>query len=185
MKTLLKKIGHCLLGDYAAYFIYARSAEPLFSQEASGNHRVALVDATVIDASADPLMREQAFYAGAGAHAYACFEDGRIVGLCFYWFGERYLKRNFWPLAQDEAKIVQIVTLPEMRGRGVAGSLITFSFDDMVRKGFSRAYVRIWHSNTPSLRAFERVNWKRIALVVEINPLRRQRPIRLRFRVKN
>ena len=184
MKELLKKIGHRLLGDYSAYFIYEREVpSPESIVEVPATHEVVLVDSTAIAASADPLMQEQAGYAGPGAYAYACLEGSRIVGLCFYWFGDRYLQRNFWPLKTKEAKLVQIITLPEMRGRGVAGALISFSFRDMAQKNFSRLYARIWHSNTPSLHAFERAGWVRIALVIEINPFRRQRPHRLYWRM--
>lgn len=144
-------------------------------------YRVAEVDEAAIKLSPDALIREQAGYAGPGSYAYGCFDGERIVGLCFYWFGERYRKRNFWPLADREAKLVQIVSHPEFRGRGVATMLIMHSSQDLIDKGFRRTYARIWHSNTPSIRAFERAGWNRIALVLEINPLRRRRPIRLRF----
>lgn len=186
MKVFAKKLTHIILGEYSAYHVYARSNEgsspPQLS--AASPFRVAEVDESAIKLSPDALIREQAGYAGPGTHAYACFDGDRIVGLCFYWFGERYLKRNFWPLADGEAKLVQIVSLPEIRGRGVATTLIKSSFLDMSEKGFSRSYARIWHSNTPSLRAFERAGWMRVALIIEINPLRRSRPIRMLFNAR-
>ena len=181
MKDLTKKLAQTLLGEYSAYYIYSWS-----NGEASPGWlgmpaalRVATVDEMVIQSSVDPLIREQAGYAGPGSHAYACFIDDRIVGVCFYWFGERYRSRNFWPLADGEAKLVQIISLPEMRSRGIATRLIAASSQDIIQKGFSRSYARIWHSHTASLRAFERAGWKRVALVVEINPLRQSRPIRI------
>lgn len=183
MKDFAKKLAHIILGEYSAYYVYARSNESTSPPQpsAASPFRVAEVDESAIKLSPDALIREQVGYAGTGSHAYACFDGDRIVGLCFYWFGERYLKRNFWPLAEGEAKLVQIVSLPAIRGRGVATTLIKSSFQDMSKKGFSRSYARIWHSNTPSIRAFERAGWMRIALVLEINPLRRMRPIRMRL----
>ena len=183
MKSLLKRVAGALLGDYAPYQIYAIEAAPAAADppRAGGGLVVREVDAAAIGASPDALVREQAGYAGEGARAYACLRDGRIVGVCFYWFGERYLKRNFWPLAEGEAKLVQIVVLPELRGQGIAAALVGGSARDMLGRGFGRAYARIWHSNTPSLRAFERAGWKRIAFMLEINPLRSKRPLRLRF----
>jgi len=183
MKGVAKKLAQTILGEYSAYYVYARSVEGGSSAqpEATLPFRVEWVDESVIQCSPDPLIREQAGYAGPGSHAYACFDGDRIVSICFYWFGDRYLKRNFWPLADGEAKLVQIVSLPEIRGRGVATKLIKSSFQDMMEKGFSRIYARIWHSNTPSIRAFERAGWMRVALVLEINPLRRSQPIRMRF----
>jgi len=186
MKGVAKKLAQTILGEYSAYYVYARSVGGGSSTqpEATLPFRVEWVDESGIKCSPDPLIREQAGYAGPGSHAYACFDGDRIVGICFYWFGDRYLKRNFWPLADGEAKLVQIVSLPEIRGRGVATQLIKSSFQDMMEKGFSRIYARIWHSNTPSIRAFERAGWMRVALVLEINPLRQSQPIRMRFASK-
>jgi len=183
MKELAKKLTQTILGEYSAYYVYSRSIEggSPFRPEAALPFRVEWVDESAIKCSPDPLIREQAGYAGPGSHAYACFDGDRMVGMCFYWFGDRYLKRNYWPLADGEAKLVQIISLPEIRGRGVATMLIATSFEGMIQRGFSRAYARIWHSNTPSIRAFERAGWTRVALVLEINPLRRSRPIRMRF----
>lgn len=185
MRELAKKLARLLFGDYSAYLIYTRSAgDASPTRPGSVTFTIGPVDESAINASPDPLIREQAGYAGPGSYAYACFDDDRIVGVCFYWFGERYLKRNFWPLGDKEAKLVQIISLPQARGRGVATALITASCQDMMQKGFSRVYARIWHSNTPSLRAFERAGWRRVALVFEINPLRRNKPIRLCLRSK-
>lgn len=183
LKELAKKLARLLLGDYSVFQVYSRptqSASPC--QRRHPQHlTVVPVDEAAINSSLDPLIREQVGYAGPGAHAYACIEKGRIVGVCFYWYGDRYLQRNFWPLVEGEAKLVQIVSLPDVRGQGVATMLIASSCHDMGKKGFHHAYARVWHSNTPSLRAFERSGWTRTALVIEINPLRQKRPIRLRF----
>ena len=121
-------------------------------------------------------------YLGHQANAYGCFFEQRLIGLCVYWHGERYAARNFWPLRSHEAKLVQIVVSPEMRGRGVATALIEVSARGMADCGFNTLYARIWHSNLPSIRAFQRAAWRRIALVAEINPLRCARPIRLQWK---
>lgn len=183
MKALIKQWAHVLLGDYSPYYIYARSAaEGVPSLPISTtDYRVESVDETALKNSADALIREQAGYAGTGSHAYAVFEGERIVAVCLYWFGTRYLTRNFWPLVEGEAKLVQIVVHPDMRGRGIAPRLITASSQALFQQGYTRVYARIWHSNTPSLRAFERAGWTRIAFVLEINPFRRRRPIRIRL----
>lgn len=187
MKALAKKLAHMVLGEYSAYYVYAQSAQGAkhAATQITSTFSVRKMDASMIRSHADATIKEQADYAGIEAHAYACFDDERIVGVCFYWFGNRYLQRNFWPLAAGEAKLVQIISLPEMRGRGVATTLVAQSCRDMMQRGFHQTYARIWHSNTPSLRAFERAGWRRIALVIEINPFRRSRPVRLRFSSKS
>jgi GNAT superfamily N-acetyltransferase len=182
VRDLAKRISRIVLGEYSAYYIYARAA-PAIEVESNREFHVEAVSQIAISASDDPLIREQAFYAGPEAEAYACFLGSRIIGVCFYWYGKRYESRNFWPLRNCEAKLVQIVSLPDFRGRGVARTLIGASFRAMDQRGFRRAFARIWHSNVASLRAFERAGWVRIALVIEVNPLRRKRPIRICIRL--
>lgn len=183
MKALLKRLAHVVLGDYSIYRILERHAgagpAPMPPQAAA--FAIGPVTRAEIEASADPLMREQAFYAGEGAYAYACRDGGRIVGLCFYWYGERYRPRGFWPLQEGQAKLVQIITAADMRGRKVAPALIAASSADMAGQGFERLFARVWHSNTPSLRAFALAGWQPCALVLELNPLRRARPWRWRM----
>lgn len=176
MKTLVKKLARWLLGEYSPYYIYAHALAPAAhsSQDAGAVFQVRLVDETALSTSSDALIRAQTGYAGEGSHAYAAYDGERIVGVCFYWFGERYRTRNFWPLADGEAKLVQIVVVPDARGRGIASRLIKASSPDLMQQGFRRAYARIWHSNTPSVRAFERAGWTRIAFVFECYPFGRR-----------
>lgn len=182
MKSLIKSAVRLVTGEYSAYAILACRPDPNAPVEAGG-YQIKVVEEADIRNSPDELMRTQAVYAGEGAVAYACMDGERIVGLCFYWHGARYLTRNFWPLRDGEAKLVQIITLPEMRGKGIAGQLIGFSSADMGQRGFKRCFARVWHSNTPSLRAFAKAGWERCAFVVEFNPLRRAKPMRLQFKV--
>jgi GNAT superfamily N-acetyltransferase len=183
MKNLLKALARVVLGDYAPYYILecgpAQGAQP--GPAGNARYRVAPIDEAAIRNCPDPLIREQANYAGADALAYACLDGDRIVGICFYWHGARYLTRNFWPLKPREAKLVQIITSPDMRGKKVAGTLIAASCTHVLAAGFERAYARVWHSNEPSLRAFYGAGWTRRALVLELNPLRRKKPMRLRL----
>jgi RimJ/RimL family protein N-acetyltransferase len=185
VKSLLKHLLHLLFGDYAIYHIYAcptaDSAPPHLPKTA--RFKVLEVGQAELADSADSLIREQAGYLGEDSFAFACCDGNRIVGVCFYWFGARYKKqRNFWPLAEHQAKLVQILTLPEMRGREVATTLVALSIRVMREKGFERNFARIWHSNTPSVRAFTRAGWRYVTTVVEINPFRRKRPFRIRLR---
>jgi RimJ/RimL family protein N-acetyltransferase len=179
-KSLLKRLARVVLGDYAPYQIYACDTAGVAA--VADGQAVQVVDQATLEADPSSLIRAQAVYAGEGARAYAATLDGRIVAVCFYWWGGRYLKRNFWPLREGEAKLVQVIALPEARGRGVATALIAASCRDMGLHGFMRTYARVWHSNMPSRRAFERAGWKRVALVIEANPLRRRRPLRLQLR---
>jgi len=183
MKSFLKRLLHLLFGEYAIYRIYTcptADSGALYSSK-TPHFAVRQVDESELANSTDSLIREQTGYLGENSFAFACFDGERIVGVCFYWFGERYRKRNFWPLDEHQAKLVQIITLPEMRGREVASTLVAVSTYAMREKGFKRNFARIWHSNTPSLRAFTRAGWTYVTTVVEINPLRLRRPLRIRL----
>jgi hypothetical protein len=52
----------------------------------------------------------------------------------------------------------------------VATALIAGSYADMRHHGIEHCYARIWHSNYPSLNAFEKANWQPISTVIEFHP---------------
>lgn len=185
LKGLVKKLARLLLGEYSPYYIYCLACDRIAASQAPDHElSVRSIDDSILASTESAVMREQADYFGAESLGFGCFLEDRLVGLCFYWYGDRYRQRNFWPLQDGEAKLVQIIVLPEARGRGVATMLIDRSAVEVARQGFRKLYARIWHSNVPSLRAFERAGWQRIALVVEINPFRSARPIRFCKRLR-
>lgn len=169
MKPLLKWLAQRLLGDYVIYRVVAFDVRSTGSTPAEDG--IVEVDATAVRASGDALVREQAGFCGDGANVFAVIESGRIVALAAYWHGERYRSRNFWPLQPGEAKLVQIVTVADRRGAGLATRLIQASACRMAELGFGRLYARIWHSNHPSLAAFARAGWHGIATVIELQPM--------------
>ena len=180
IKPALKTLARWLLGDYTFYQIYRLCPGQLLSDQAiqDGLH-FDTVGQQQLEDSGDELIREQGFYLGADCFAFGCFDQQRIVAVCFIWHGERYKTRNFWPLAADEAKLVQIITLPDYRGRRIASRLIGYAAKSVLEQGFSALYARIWHSNLPSIAAFERTGWRKIATVIELFPFKRKRPLRL------
>jgi len=183
MRPLAKKLAKLIFGDYAVYYIYACKAgqEERFASIATGL-RFAPVEKPQVEASKESFIADQAPYHGSEAHAYGCFRGRDVVGLCYFWYGERYRARNFWPLADDEAKLVQIVVSPRMRGRAIATNLIACASEDMFQKGFRCLYARIWHSNTPSRRAFQRAGWIRVATVIQVQPVSWLAPLRMVIR---
>jgi RimJ/RimL family protein N-acetyltransferase len=185
MKDLIKKIARILLGEYTIFKIVSRTKANLPPKSIKElPFTFGLVTPEAIANSSDELIRKQAYYHGTeDVRAYACFDGERIVGVAFCWFGDRYrtLRRNFWPLASGQAKLVQIITLPEMCGKGIATALYYHASKHMLENGFSRIYARIWHSNTPSLIAAQRAGWKVIGTVIEIYPLGMEKPLRISF----
>lgn len=167
-----------LMRDYEAYWILEGEAVRDRAECAAAGVAVRRTDAGELLGLGSPLLREQAWYAGTGTHAFLATLHGEAAGLCVYWHGERYRTRNFWPLRADEAKLVQIVVEPAWRGRGVATALIACSARELGAAGFVRFYARVWHSNAPSIAAFHRAGWRRIALVLTAVPLGMRRRVR-------
>lgn len=173
IKPLLKRAARWLFGDYAAYFIYSigpQDRSALRAEDRPDTLQFVPLTSDIHFSGSDPLIAEQQWYGGEDSYGYACIDGTQVVGVCYFWTGDRYRTRNFWPLKSNEAKLVQVVVAPETRGRGVATSLIRFAADSMLEDGFERLYARIWVTNAPSIRAFERAGWCRIAMVAGIYP---------------
>ncbi len=178
--NFIKRLSRLFFRDYSIYHIYRQKCADEIASSDIG-FRFEQVDEKAITGSKDEMIVQQAWYCGECSHAYACMNDARIVGLCFFWYGKRYSTRNFWPLKENEAKLVQLIVLPEMRGRRIASRLIEFATHDMSRLGFRYVYARIWWSNRSSLRAFERAGWRRIATVIDVYLRDQTKPLRLKL----
>lgn len=170
VKALLRRV----LGEYAYYGI-------LRVDPASANQPVdvqlSLRQLGSIDelrTSPHPEVAQLVGYDGAQAKCFVAEEAGEIVAACWYWFGETYQRRNFWPLGPNEAKLVQITSAITRRGRGVADALIRYSAARMFESGFEALYARVWHSHGASRRFFEKAGWRNHAKVVEMRPFDRR-----------
>ena len=175
MREAVKKLVGAALGEYSTYLIYGWGPGDgtADSSTLASRFEVRPMDGAAVAGISSSVLKDQSSYAGDGAVTYGCFDGNRVAGLCFYWHGARYRRRNFITLEAGEAKLVQIITDSDMRGQGVARTLIAASSGDMAHRGFRRLFARIWHSNQASISAFEHAGWSRMGLIVEINPLRR------------
>lgn len=188
MKELLKSLFGKLLAEYSIYWIYQypgpnnqASASPA---EIMGQSIRRLTPEDVTN-SASEVIRDQAGFLGEEAIAYGFIEGEDITAICVFWYAQRYAKRNFWPLKSGEAKLVQIITDPNFRGKGAATRLISAASASLLSGDFTTLYARVWHSNTPSIKAFERADWKRKALALELKPFKNKRGIKVFIPWKN
>lgn len=177
MRRLLRAVASPILGPIEPYHVLRLDgvSRSIKSSDTPSVRRVTVQD---IESSRIEEMRDQAWYCGAESASFAWTEDSEIVALCFYWWGDRYRKRNFWPLATGQAKLVQIIVASSHRGAGIARQLIEASAQQMLDDGFERLYARVWHSNRPSLTAFNAAGWSRVATVVRCTPRWRTHPLR-------
>ena len=184
---ILKNIIKLILGDYSLYRIYlfdAKVENPGKNQTSVNlNSKLSEIsDISLLQASPYKEIAILESYGGDGAYGFGAWNNkGELVSACWFWDKVRYQSRNFWPLKEKEAKLVQINTSLAYQGQGIARNLLLFATDKMTQKGFERIYARIWHSNTPSLKAFEKAGWKYVAFVIEIFPLGRKKPFRWRI----
>jgi RimJ/RimL family protein N-acetyltransferase len=186
VKAVAKRLAEWFAGPYGIYVVLrSPDAGATGGVPALEAARVGPVDADGLRAAPAETMQSQAWYCGPGSMAFAYRDGTEILGVCVFWFGERYATRNFWPLREGEAKLVQIVVVPEARGRGIAGSLIAVALPAMSRAGFRTCYARVWHSNAPSLKAFLKAGWTRVAWVAEVFPFRSKWRWRFRWRFRD
>lgn len=175
LRSCAKQVARSLLGDYKIYRIYeldlAGMGDIDFIIPAERGYKCREVSKKDVLAAADEGVRERAFYGGDGALAFAVCWQGEIVCLQWYWFGDRYLQRNFWPLKEREAKSIDLYTVPSHRGQGLATMLKVYAAGEMRKKGFRSLYSRIWHSHVASCRVSEKAGWRNMALVLEFHPL--------------
>src|SRR6185437_15786894 len=163
VKPLMKFFIKSILGDYEIYSIYCRDGSAVDSADPA----VRVADKEQLLRSEVPEFRALANYDGEEARCFVHEEVQTILCVCWYWYGEQYrTQRGFWPLLADDAKLVQITTLPAARGWGLARRLIVGSAWVLTEAGFTRLYARVWRGHRASEKAFEAAGWQRIAWVV-------------------
>ena len=181
--SALKSLAHIVFGEYALYEIYALSlnhADPAKKVERDLVLAPILDPAELATAPAEEV-RQLARYAGPDAACFAAWKQGRMAAACWFWFGETYKQRNFWPLDEGEAKLVQITVDQEFRGQGIARQLLRYAADVMRQRDFKQLFARIWHSNLASIKAFEAAGWRNVAIVAELHPVWTSKPLRLKW----
>jgi ribosomal protein S18 acetylase RimI-like enzyme len=166
----IKSCIRTIFPEYAFYRVYSVETSATQELEECLWLMGPINDVREICSSPDPALRSLAQYAGDEAFGFGAWDNGKLAAVCWFWAGKRYQTRNFWPLLTHEAKLVQITTSTACRGRGIASSLIKFAGTEMKKAGFERLFARVWHSNRPSIAAFERAGWRYTAFVLEIRP---------------
>jgi GNAT superfamily N-acetyltransferase len=179
MKSLWRSLARSIC-DYDLYRIYCSKHATPTQTQADGTLKLAAIDhSSSLTLSTASELRRLRDYAGNEAQGFGAWLDGELAGSCWYWWGSRYLNRNFWPLSDGEAKLVQITVAAAFRRRGVATRLVEYSAAEMMDRGFSALYARIWHSHTSSMAVFEKAGWAPLAFVAEVAIRGLSRPLRV------
>jgi GNAT superfamily N-acetyltransferase len=172
--------------DYACFKVYSMGlGDPHVDRLDALPDGYRFDEITSEDLLASPFqtLRDCAWYGGADSFLYALRRsDGVITCLQCIWSGDRFRQQGFWPLGDQEAVSVHLVTPDEERGKGLATYLKQQSARRMRDRGFTRLYSRIWWTNTASLRVSEKVHWSHLATIVELMLPGRARPVRFVMR---
>lgn len=186
IRRLAKAAIRKVITDYDLYTILRAPdviAEPAGREDVRFDR---VTDLQIVRDAPGAIIRDQAGLGGEEAAGFGAWIDGRLVSACWFWWGERYrVSRMLWPLADHEAKLVQIGTDDAFRGRHIAPDLIQYAGYHMRLQGAGRLYARVWHSNKPSIKAFRRAGWTPAAWVgrIALSPPRYYRLV-LRWRPK-
>lgn len=180
--ALAKRGLGALLADYRINWIYALARE---DARAPGAAEPEAVDANLVTkllASDCEQLRKAARYTEAGMPGYAIVERGEPLCVVHFANAAHYDRAGTWPLSDGEWSLIDIVTAPQARGRGLAPRLIRASAARMFDERGARALSAfIWWSNAPSIAAFRRAGWRRVALSLEWRRSDRWRHIHLRL----
>lgn len=174
--ALLRRLGV----DYACFHVYtlplstaAGSATPV-----PAGYRFAELAIADLEGSPHPELRDCSDYMGEHAQAFGLFRDDGVLACAqCVWFGPRYERVAFWPLAPHEAASMHLVTVPAERGRGLATCVKQGSARVLHERGFTRLYSRIWWTNDPSLRVSEKAGWSRVGTTLEVTLPGLRRPL--------
>jgi len=171
-----------VVSDYAAYRIYMLERPTSLSAD-SGELKPA--DTHALAGSQSTILTKLSDWSGPGAHGFMLCDDGQPAAVCWYWYGEQYrAKRNFWPLAQGDVKLIELGVRENARGKGLAVKIVVDSAERIFALGFRRLFARVWHSHAASYRAFERAGWRNVALVVSYRWRWSAKESRVEFRQK-
>ncbi len=64
--------------------------------------------------------------------------------------------------------MVDLLTTEKCRGRGYAVLISQFAEKQLATSGIKRLWTWVWHSNTPSIRVFEKLGWLDRGILIEI-----------------
>jgi ribosomal protein S18 acetylase RimI-like enzyme len=163
---LLKRALHGVFKEYALYRVCTIDTRDGVEPR-PGDFTFGLVrDSTELQNSPYPEIKRYANAVVANNHLLGAWRTGQLVGLCCC--SARTKQGDPWTLRPGEAALSHIVTAMPYRSLGIATKLITFAVRHMGEAGYVRLYAWIWHSNIPSVRAFQKAGWKDVTLSVAL-----------------
>lgn len=173
MKKLIKWILHILFKDCQfnrIYFIDLPTSNSQTSTQISNIETISLVESHEQFAlSPDQRIRDHAWYFNNKfAYVYGVYIGNELVCVCSFWIsGHPNMPHEFSKLTRNGAVMVDLLTASNYRGRGYALAITRFAENDLFLKGYKKLWTWVWHSNTASIRVFDKAGWNYSYLLLE------------------
>jgi len=168
MKGTIRKLVSLVVSDYRINWIYACNSAATLPMTAGDE--ICEIDHALYDqlaASKTAKVANSLSYARAGLEGLAILRDGQPLCVAHFAGPEQYDREATWPLREGEVALMDIATEEAARGQGLAPRMITAASRHFLSKNTKRLIAFIWWSNTPSIRAFRKAQWRRIGLSLE------------------
>jgi len=170
IKKFLKAIALRVFERYELQRIYRLDLGGLGAAPPAEEYVLSRITQSDVEQCPVPGMRDRAWYGGDNSYGFAAFDGGTIVCMCWFWDDKRFQLNHLCRPAEREAVMVDLVTLDSHRGRGLASLVTKFAATELKRDGFETLHTWVWHSNTPSIRSFEKAGWVCTAFVLYFKP---------------
>jgi len=161
VRRALKEAARLVLGPYRFNRVY-RLAVPETAPEVPDGISVGCLENLDPEATVSSELRDRFGYSGKDAYGYGLFVEGCLAAVCWFWGPRRFADPLLWQLEENEAILVDLVTAPNYRGRGLASVLIRCASAEMERAGWRTLYTWMWHTHHASYHAFERAGWRQV-----------------------
>ena len=183
MRAAARRMLHILFGEYQFNRVYRLDGPVAPLALDAGRELIELGDEQISDlrSNPDPKVRKSAGYAGPGMTGFGVTSSGQLSSVAFFSDRSAFTADNVWPIRSGEAALVELITLPESRGQGLAPQLISHAAQEMFNAGYERLYTWLWWTNHASRRAFEKSGWRYTAFTIELRPFFCRRPIIWRY----
>jgi len=153
MKQIAAKIFKYIIGDWEVFYIFKKKLKQ--SNQPTDDKAIQYTQKKISDEHYKISIIDN---------------DEEICSVYVIWGDEyKYNFRNYIPLAENEAKIIDVITARKHRGKGYIGKLLIFTEQTMLDKGIDTLLARIWHSNESSKKAFGKSNWEYSGFKLKLN----------------
>jgi GNAT superfamily N-acetyltransferase len=125
VKRVLKTLAARLFGEYQFVRIYR--LERVRPDRALPAGIVCSPLQTPPVEAVDSCLLSRFSYAGEDSRGFGLFVEGKLAALCWFWGPRRFRDPFVLQLSPGEAIMVDLMTAPEFRGRGLATLLIRYA----------------------------------------------------------